>query len=224
MNQLPYISFVIPYYNSTRSVIEIYNELSFSINSISLKYEIIIIDDCSKNTNDTNENYNKENLYCERLPYNRGQDYTTSYGITKTNGDVIITFDDDLFYTNELVSKILSEYINRRVDVLYCIRDYNEQHSPIRKFLQFFIKKTFYLLFRIRTSSIRVLNPTIKFQVLSNLEEEGLSLDKLIYTNNNKIEHLFIDIRSAGKSRYNIKRLATVFFNFLFYKKNNLYV
>lgn len=218
---LSFISIVIPYYNAERNISEICDAIIKAIKQDIKQYEIIIIDDCSeKEMNAAEHKYfsEKQNIYVERLSINKGQNYATGYGITKATGDIIITIDDDLVYSQEFFLEILHQFILRKVDVLYCIRKENKQYSFIRKMLQNIIKKAYWLLSNIQTSSIRVFSSKIKNQVSIQINQKGFSLDKIIYKGKNKIDFLNIDIESIGKTRYSFTKLATVLIQFLRFK------
>lgn len=215
------VSFVIPYYNSSRNVENLYNEFEKLLDKKFFLYQVIIIDDASDSVlpieyiNTINKN---ESFYYERLSHNKGQMYATAFGISKAKGDIIITLDDDLCLSTEFFYLIINKFINNNFDVLYCIREKNSQQSFLREFTGNIIKKIYHTLLNINISSIRVINTKVQAQIISHLNNEKLSIDKIIYSNHNLISKMKIKIDSFGKSRYNIFKLISILVRFIKFK------
>lgn len=218
-----FLSIVIPYYNSERSIIDIYNNINSVINKLDFSFEIIIIDDCSKKiiSNKDIEITNAiENLSYERLIKNEGQSYATGLGITKSNSEIILTLDDDIVLDFNFISTILNQYAATNSDILYCVRKTNLQHNKFRRYLIIVVKWMLYIFFKKRASSIRVLNKKIKQPILNNLNKKYFTLDKIFYKECKKISYMYIDILSIGKSRYNFFKLLIVLKNYFKFDTN----
>jgi glycosyltransferase involved in cell wall biosynthesis len=106
------LSVVIPTYQSAShikyTVEEIYSQLS---NSIKTDFEIIVVEDGSND--DTLQILNSLNLDCLRIiknPKNLGQAVSTTLGIKKCRGDIIITYDDDMKYPIEAIADLYFKY------------------------------------------------------------------------------------------------------------------
>jgi len=219
--KIEFVSFVIPYYNSIRSVSSLYNEIKFTLNKTNIRYEIIIIDDASDKllTIEETEALNKmELLKYIRLPKNQGQNYATTIGVSKAKGNIIFTLDDDLYINTEFICLGLNRFISENLDILYCIREVNRQQPFYRVFISNIIKKILCVFFNIQISSIRVFNTKIKNEIISHIENSKLSIDKIIYFNTYKIGTMNVKIESFGKTRYNIFKLTYILIQFVCFK------
>ena len=87
-------SIVIPVYNSEKTLEELTQRLSDTMNSITEKYEIVLIDDCSSDNSWSKlkelRNKNKK-LKIIHLQKNFGQDGAVLCGLNHAIGDYIIT-------------------------------------------------------------------------------------------------------------------------------------
>jgi len=95
----PRISAVIPVYRSEKTLPELHRQLTDALRSISERYEIIFVEDCGP---DDSWKAIQAIAAADRhvrgmkLSRNFGQHAATICGISKANGDWIVTLDDDL--------------------------------------------------------------------------------------------------------------------------------
>jgi glycosyltransferase involved in cell wall biosynthesis len=217
----PFISFVIPYYNAERGVMDICKSISDNISALDYKHEIVIVDDCSDRIPDREEQQQmrlKENLIYYRMERNRGQSYVTGYGVTKSRGNLVITLDDDLIYDPQFINLITRFFERNKPDVLYCLRKHNAQHSFVRRSLVSLMKWLIYISSRKRVSSIRVLNEKVRKQITDCIELPSFSIDKVIYKNANAIRYISVDVNSIGETRYNFIKLVSVLLQYIGFK------
>ena len=95
------ISFVIPCYNCERFIERNIKKLINKLKNYKIKYEIILVNDSSKDNtkkilNKLKFSYNKLKVFNNKT--NKGKSYSLIYGIKKTKGRKIIIYDCDLPY------------------------------------------------------------------------------------------------------------------------------
>ena len=94
------LSIVIPIYNSSKILHELINQLNLKVNRrIVKKFEIILVNDCSKdNSWDIIKKIKRKNSKIKgiNLLKNYGQHSATFVGLKFASGKKIITMDDDL--------------------------------------------------------------------------------------------------------------------------------
>lgn len=114
------VSIVLPIYNEEENLKELHSKLTESLNKLGLEYEIIAVDDGSK---DNSFNVLKElaqsdpKLKAIRFRTNFGQTAAMSAGFNHAKGDVIITMDSDLQNDPVDIPRLL-EKINEGYDVV----------------------------------------------------------------------------------------------------------
>lgn len=117
MSDCPYLSIVIPVYNEAENVGLLYNEVKKVLSSIQKTYEIIFIDDGSKD--ETCKilkvmEASDETLRVLSLRKNFGKSAALSCGFSNARGEVIITMDGDLQDDPEEIPRFLE-----------CIKEYD---------------------------------------------------------------------------------------------------
>lgn len=87
-------SIVIPIFNESENIIFLLNEIDACLKVFN--YEIILVDDCSKdNTLDILRNYKKNNIVLIKNPNNLGQSKSIFNGVKAANSKNIVTLDGD---------------------------------------------------------------------------------------------------------------------------------
>ena len=122
---MPKVSVVIPYYNSEKTILRALNSV---INQTYTDYEIILVDDGSKDNSYNvvqtfiyeHKEYNMENIY----QHNAGPSKARNTGINKSNGEYIALLDsDDSWDINKL--KIQMDFIKKNKNILILGSNYN---------------------------------------------------------------------------------------------------
>lgn len=89
------VSVIVPFYNESKTVIELHSRLTKTLNDTKIPFEIIFINDGS--TDNTFENIRKVHpVKAIDLRKNYGQSAALSIGIKKSQGTIIVTLDSDL--------------------------------------------------------------------------------------------------------------------------------
>lgn len=141
----PALSVVIPVYNEIEALPVCYERVSNVLKNSNMSYEIIFIDDGSR---DESAAYmseladNDEHIKVILLSRNFGKESALSAGIDFAAGEVLIILDADLQDPPELIPDILKVYKEKNVDVVLMKRAMRAGESHTKK-------KSAYLFYRI---------------------------------------------------------------------------
>jgi glycosyltransferase, family 2 len=127
------ISFVIPCYNSSKTIESVVNEIVTTVNQRDDEYEIILVNDCS-----TDDVWNvikklrKDNRRIKGICFakNFGQHSALMAGYNKASGDIVVSLDDDGQTPADEVYSLIDK-LNEGYDVVYASYDH-KQHSSAR--------------------------------------------------------------------------------------------
>jgi len=128
------ISVVIPVYNSNHTLKELYLRLSRLLDKISYNYEIIMVDDGSRdNSYDVLLGLHRidHRVKVIKLDRNYGQQNALLCGFHFVKYDNIVTIDDDLQHLPEEIGKLL-QTLDQGYDIVFGIPGY-KQHCFYRK-------------------------------------------------------------------------------------------
>jgi glycosyltransferase involved in cell wall biosynthesis len=112
MSENPDYSIVIPVYNSEKSLRELYSRIKMEFESISNNYEIIFIDDFSRDGSwKVLEDLQQKDSRVKIIHFirNYGQHNATLCGFNHVRGEYVITLDDDLQNPPEEIPKLLDK-------------------------------------------------------------------------------------------------------------------
>lgn len=206
------ISVVIPVYNSSKSLGELYARLRDVLDSAGDDWEIIMVDDRSQDDSfQVMQNLRK--LDCRvkliRLERNSGQHGATLCGLAYSNGEYLITIDDDLQHLPEAIPRLLQE-IKAGHDVVFGIPGQMQQNR-YRNWGSRLIDKSINAIFPrfggIKRSSFRALHRNLTNRMLtephSPIYMAALILSHAYNPGNIEVEH---QIRKYGRSNYNIRK------------------
>jgi len=121
MNKEIQISLVSTVYNSEDIIHHFIEKVELELRKISDKYEIILIEDCSRDSSwETIEKICKINTSVKGLKLSRnfGQQIAMSAGIKEAKGDYVIIMDGDLQNPPSAISKIFEE-LNKGFEIVY---------------------------------------------------------------------------------------------------------
>jgi dolichol-phosphate mannosyltransferase/undecaprenyl-phosphate 4-deoxy-4-formamido-L-arabinose transferase len=223
------ISVIIPCYNSSATLPVLTGRLSAVFSENQLDYEVILVNDSSKD--DTwntirREVENNPGIIGINLAANAGQELATLCGLANSNGRFCLTMDDDLQHTAEGVMMLYSTIkANDSIDVL--IASFPEkQHNRIRNLFTLIQKlirnSTFKEAKNLQFTSFRILRKEIKDKMVDmNYSFPKIGLMALMLTKNIRnipVQHLK---RPTGKSSYSVSKLFRSFVNFIFFIMNH---
>ena len=189
-NRNPYLSIVIPVYNSNINLLKVLTDIEKDSNLKKLKYEIILVNDGStkKETLNILKKINKKkNCKIINLEKNLGQHYASLFGLKIARGEYLSTIDDDFEDDPKNIFRMLQCLKKNKFDVIY--EKKIKQESPFRNFSssinQYIIRKTFNLKKGFVTSSFKVFTKKINKKILlQNFYHPNLSCMILSATNN----------------------------------------
>lgn len=223
------ISVVIPVYNSSNSLEELYQRLSRVLKRISHDYEIIMVDDGSR---DMSYNImlrlhrNDHRVKAIRLDRNYGQQNALFCGFHFVNYRYTVTLDDDLQHLPEEIEKMILA-LDKGHDIIFGIPEL-KHHCFYR---QIGSKLTDYLFNKItskpesiRISSFRVIKRELIEKILTHKKAFiYISASAFKYTvnaGNVKVKH---SSRLYGNSNYSFFKLVKLFLMlYVYYGKSPL--
>jgi len=210
------ISIVIPVYDEAKNLPLLINTLSNIFLNISYKYELILVDDGSRdNSAEIIKQLAKENeaLLYILLSRNFGKDNALSAGLLRAKGDAVITIDADLQHPPEMIPGMI-ELWEKGNEVVYTYRQNKNEHSSSFKkitsgFFYQIINNLSDLELEDGISDFRLIDKKI-VSILNNLSEEepffrglvkwvGFKQNGIPYTPNPRL---------SGETKYNTKLLA----------------
>jgi len=117
------LSIVVPVYNSARTLGNLLERLTVVIQPIASNYEIILVDDGSKDESwaviqALRETY-RDHLVAVQLMRNYGQHNALMCGLGLARGSYVVTMDDDLQNPPEEIPKLLAHIKQHGLDLVY---------------------------------------------------------------------------------------------------------
>lgn len=216
MEKESFISIISPVYNAEKIIPELVRRVEEEIKKITTKYEIILIEDCSKDNSWKEINLiAKKNNKIKAVKFSRnfGQHVAIKSGLELSKGDCCIVMDCDLqdnpIYIKDLVSKW-----NEGYDIVFTQKN-KRAHSKFKNITAVMFNKifnylvdtkisesnknigSFSLLSRKATDAFKKFND-YQFHYLMVLRWLGFKSDFI------NIQH---EERFEGKSSYNLKKL-----------------
>lgn len=107
------LSLVVPSYNEEDNILSFYEQVSNEVSKVEYNYEIIFIDDGSKDgTYNTLKKLSneKENVKFISFTRNFGKEAAILAGLTHSSGDAVILMDADLQHPPSLLDKLIKGY------------------------------------------------------------------------------------------------------------------
>lgn len=218
----PYLSVVIPVYNESENLEQLYQRLIATLDKGVKSYEIIFINDGSRD-----DSYQQLNVLQKRRPKqiriihfngNFGQHMAVMAGFERVKGEVIITLDADLQNPPEEITNLLRA-IDEGHDYVGGVRK-NRQDSFFRCYASKINNWLRYKMTKIRLSDqgcmLRAYRRSLIDLMISS-KETSLFIPAQAYslsTNPTEIE-VAHDVRRAGASKYNIYRLLRLNFDLM---------
>lgn len=133
---VPQISIIIPVFNEEKNIQLLYERLIKTLNEIVKTYEIIFINDGSRdNTLQIIKKINKKNRAVKAISFSRnfGHMSAVDAGIKASKGKKTVLMDADLQDPPELIEKLYKKSLEG-FDIVYAIKT-KRQEGPIRNFL-----------------------------------------------------------------------------------------
>lgn len=215
------VSVVIPCYNSSRSLPELIERIDQSMKSNNFKYEVVCVNDCSKdNTMEVLRLLSSQyqNLRVIDLVFNVGQFKTLLCAMEHCRGDYVVTMDDDLQHKPEdipLLVNALEE--NPTLDVV--IASYKSKKHKIYRnagtlLIRWVDKRIFNKPDHLKTSSFRAMRKVFVDSLVAHKTQFPV-IGPLILSLTRQIQNVEVEHqpRKYGKSNYKLSKLISTTFD-----------
>ena len=123
-NGRPALSVVLPMYNETRNLERLFPRLSIVLEGIGLSYEVICIDDGSRDSTLERliaEHRRDPHVKVLALSRNFGKEVALTAGISHARGDAVVTMDADLQHPPEVIAEMVAKW-REGFEVAYAVR------------------------------------------------------------------------------------------------------
>lgn len=213
------LSVVIPVFNAAESLENLCDQLIRALENLSDNYEILLIDDGSRDKswsiiNDLQKRHNQ--IRGIKLSRNYGQHNALLCGIRAAEFETIVTMDDDLQNPVSEVPKLLNK-LNEGYDVVYGTPA-KQQHTFLRNLASRLTKIALKELMGAETathvSAFRAFRTRLR-QGFENYSSPYVSIDVLLTWSTSSFTAIKVNHaeRELGKSNYTIKKLIAHAFN-----------
>ena len=212
-------SVIIPIYNASATLTELVSRIHKVFLVLKKDYEIIMIDDNSRDNSweiikKLKNDY--ENIRIIRLRRNFGQHNALMCGFNFIQGKYVITLDDDLQNPPEEIPKLIDKY-KEGFDIVYGVYQ-KKAHNPIKnlgsRMIGWYYCKVFGMHNRI--SAFRLISGEVVKKII-HYDKSFTYIDGLISWNTGSVGEIIVkhSARTSGKSGYNIANILKLSFNML---------
>jgi polyisoprenyl-phosphate glycosyltransferase len=220
---MPEYSVVVPVYNSSESLEELFAGIVKCMLALKKSFEVIFIDDDSRDTSwtvlESLQRKNPDTVTAIRLARNFGQHNATICGIAQASGSYIITIDDDLQNPPEEIAKLIATMENTGSDLVYGIYD-EKHHSMVHNIGSAALKTSSHHITRNKGkgSSFRLMKASLGKSLL-NHQINFIFIDELFNWYTNHIAFVLVEHRKRPyqQSTYTSHSLFSMASNLVFY-------
>lgn len=219
------ISVIIPVYNSEDSLEELYVRLKKVLTGYSQGFEIILVDDFSRDNSYqlmTALRERDEQVKTIRLSSNYGQNNATFCGLVYSQGKYVVTLDDDLQHPPEEIPLLVNQ-IKAGYDAVFGV-PVIKQHARYRNWGSMLVNYCLTMVtpkpLKLRVSSFRALSRrTVDAVCSEHRNRTFIYLAVPILRNSPRAISVSVkhDSRKHGKSNYNLKKTAGLVMKLLVY-------
>jgi len=169
----PVLSVVVPLYNEQDNISTLVGRLDLSLKNIGLSYEVILIDDGSRD-----QSWSNIQDACNQCPAvrairfsrNFGHQHAIFAGLKLAKGRAIISMDGDLQHPPEVIEKLVDEW-KAGAKIVNTIREDKETAGPFKRYFS----KQFYKIFSILSdlplekgsSDFRLIDSQVRDEIIS---------------------------------------------------------
>jgi dolichol-phosphate mannosyltransferase len=208
------LSVVVPVFNEELGIKEFAQELRNHLDSLKIDYEVIFINDGSKDsTQQIIDQITWPQLKSYEFRFNAGHMSALEAGLNKSQGEKIITMDSDLQHPPSYIKEFLKIQKETSAEVVYGIRNSRKEDNFFKRFTAsiyyFLMKKLSGITIRANAADYRLIVKEVR-DVLISLDEQDKIFRLLIPSLNFKEAELsFVaDKRKYGKSKYGIRNMG----------------
>jgi undecaprenyl-phosphate 4-deoxy-4-formamido-L-arabinose transferase len=212
------LSIVIPVYNNSGTVRELYRRLSAVLGQNGMEWDVIFVNDGSKDESWkvlTGLQQEMGNVRVIDLGRNFGQHNATVCGLKYSRGDYIVTMDADLQHPAEEIPKLIHK-IEEGYEVVYGVYE-RKMHSFVRNRMS-------NLVYAISKRAMNIEHNLSSFRIMKREIADSISrsanydiiLDIIIGWVTDKIGYTAVTHQASGQTSYGLFKLITLGFDFLF--------
>jgi glycosyltransferase involved in cell wall biosynthesis len=218
----PFLSVVVPFYNEEELVEELYTRLKTVLVQLKKSYEIIFVNDGSKDKTPAilDRLYDKDDcLMVIHLRTNFGQTAALAAGFDAAQGDIIISMDGDLQHQPEEIPQFIDK-INEGYDIVSGWRKKRVDNLWLRRIPSRVANWMMAKLSGVKLHDFGTTFKAYRNEIIKNVELYGelhRFIPALASSMGVEIYELPIKniVRPKGKSKYGISRVRRVFFDLL---------
>lgn len=212
-------SLVIPVYNNSKGISDLYEAISFFFKTNLA--EFIFVDDFSQDSSwEELKKIRAKDQRCKiiRLSKNFGQHAATLCGFAESNGEFVLTLDDDLEVLPTEFQKLIDKQEITKAKVVY--GEYQQEESTFKRLLKSIYKRASKLegAKKGRGSSFRLIEGEIA-RKLSDSHKQFVFIDEFLLWYTHEIEFVTVinNPSALRKSRYKTKGLIRTTANVVMY-------
>ena len=210
----PELSIVVPVFNEELGIKEFAQELRNHLDSLEIDYEVIFINDGSKDsTQQIIDQIIWPQLRSYEFRFNAGHMSALEAGLKKSKGEKIITMDSDLQHPPSYIKEFLKVQNQTSADVVYGIRNSRKEDNFFKRFTAsiyyFLMKKLSGINIRANAADYRLIVKEVRDVLISLDEQEKIFRLLIPSLNFREAELPFVaDKRKYGKTKYGIKNMS----------------
>ena len=208
------LSVVVPVFNEELGIKEFAQELRSNLDSLKIEYEVIFINDGSKDsTQQIIDQIIWPQLRSYEFRFNAGHMSALEAGLKKSKGEKIITMDSDLQHPPSYIKEFLKVQNQTSADVVYGIRNSRKEDNFFKRFTAsiyyFLMKKLSGINIRANAADYRLIVKEVRDVLISLDEQEKIFRLLIPSLNFREAELPFVaDKRKYGKTKYGIKNMS----------------
>ena len=216
------ISIVVPVYNSAPVLNELADALEKCFTTLNLSYQLVLVDDCSKDDSwkvikEIKAN-NPNKITAIRMAKNFSQHNAIFCGFHYCTGDLILTIDDDLQHPVEEISKLIQCQAETDADIVYGVSK-QYKRSLVRNFFSkgYKVSAKFTAPDYTAGSSFRLIKSNLVKRIITH-NQQFVFIDELISWYTTSIKHILV-VHNPSKlkaSRYSGAQLAKLYWDLVF--------
>ena len=218
------LSVVVPIYNDQEVISELLRRLTAVVDTLTKEYEIILVDDGSRDNSwaiMNEERAKREHVRIARLSRNFGQQNAIAAGLSLTTKDLIVLMDSDLQDRPEdiplLIDALLADNEATMAIAQWEERKDSRMKIAVSRLFQNVSNRITDIHTMPRLGIFRVMKKSVVME-LRNFPERTATAVSLLYF----IGHKYVavplkrDARFAGKSGYNLRKMLALTFARIF--------
>ena len=219
------LSIIIPCYNEELVIAETHKRLSTVLNATNLSYELIYINDGSRdNTINILKSFSIDNQKVKVIDFSRnfGHQNAVTAGLNNCLGEMAVIIDADLQDPPEIIPEMVNKMKGTNANVVYGVRKSREGEN----WFKLFTAKLFYRMlnalsdykFPLDTGDFRLIDRKV-INEFNKLPEKNKYIRGLISWMGFKQEPIHYDreARFAGETKYPLKKMIKFALTGLFY-------